>query len=161
MAVGQNRTMPTPPNDRVAEISVRYKNNVPMAQRQVISSSVYAFLALWPTFEEHHESHEAFRILLLDRGNRLKGIYTVSQGGLVGTIADPKLIFSAALRTRSCAIVLAHNHPSGQCRPSAEDLKLTEKLVAGGRLLDIDVNDHIIVAGPDSFYSFADNGLIR
>jgi DNA repair protein RadC len=112
---------------------------------------------LWPFFEPHHEVQEGCRILLLDRGNRLKGVYTVSLGGMTATMADPRLIFSVALRTLSCSIILAHNHPSGQCRPSSEDLHLTRKLVDGGKLLDIQVSDHIILAGPDSYYSFAEN----
>ena len=152
--------MPTAKTNRVAEISVRYTNNIPLADRQQINSSAQAFVTLWPTFEEHHEAFESFRVMLMDRANRLKGIYTVSQGGVAGTIADPKLIFSVALRTLSSGIIIAHNHPSGQCRPSQEDIHLTKKLVEGARLLDIVLNDHIIVAGPDSYFSFGDNGLL-
>jgi len=136
---------------------MRYSCQTPAAERIPIFSSREAFHVLWPLFEPHHEVQEGFRILLLDRGNRLKGIYTVSLGSMTGTFADPRLIFSVALRTLSCSIILAHNHPSGQCRPSTEDLHLTKKLVDGGKLLDIQVNDHIILAGPDSYYSFQDN----
>lgn len=141
----------------VAEVSVRYSCQTAAADRIPITSSRDAFQVLWPHFEPHHEVQEGFRILLLDRSNRLKGIYTVSLGGMTATMADPRLIFSVALRTLSCAIILAHNHPSGQCRPSQEDLHLTKKLVDGGKLLDIQVSDHIILAGPDSYYSFAEN----
>ncbi len=105
------------------------------------------------------QHQEAFRILLLDRGNRLKGMYTASLGGLHGTVVDPKLIFSVALLSFSSVIILAHNHPSGQMRPSQEDLELTKKLVAAGRVLDIAVFDHIIL-GPDGYYSFADEGVL-
>lgn len=152
--------MPTSTTNRVAEISLRYTNNIPLADRQYIPSSAHAFNTLWPMFAEHHEAFESFRVMLLDRANRLKGIYTVSQGGVAGTIADPKLIFSVALRTLSSGIIVAHNHPSGQCRPSEQDILLTKKLCDGARLLDIVLNDHVIVAGPDSYFSFADNGML-
>jgi DNA repair protein RadC len=149
--------MPTPVDHEVAEVTVQYSCRTAAADRIAISTSGDAFRVLWPFFEPHQEVQEGFRVLLLDRGNRLKGIYTMSLGGMTGTMADPRLIFSVALRTLSCSIILAHNHPSGQCRPSEEDLRLTRKLVDGGKLLDIQVSDHIILAGPDSYYSFADN----
>lgn len=153
--------MSTPENSSTAsEITVRYSNNIPFDARARISNSTDAFLALWPVFQPHQEAHEAFRVLLLDRANRLKGIYTMSLGGVAGTVADPKLIFAVALRTLSSSIILAHNHPSGECRPSQEDIALTTKLVQGARFLDIVVADHIILCGPDRFYSFADNFML-
>ncbi|HRD54745.1 MAG TPA: JAB domain-containing protein, partial [Flavobacteriales bacterium] len=91
------------------------------------------------------DMREEFWILLLDRGNRAKGIYQVSIGGLHGTVADPKLIYACALKSLASAIILAHNHPSGQLRPSEEDLKLTNKLVEAGRFLDLPVHDHLIL----------------
>ncbi|MCC6938761.1 MAG: DNA repair protein RadC [Flavobacteriales bacterium] len=103
--------------------------------------------------------HEEFWLLLLDRGNRLIERTPVSRGGLHGTVADPKIIFKLALDVRASCIVLCHNHPSGQLRPSEEDIKLTRKLVDGARLLDITVQDHLIIAG-GGYYSFADNGMM-
>ena len=89
--------------------------------------------------------YEEFWLLLLDRGNRLMNRCKVSQGGMHGTVADPKLIFREALDQRASSVILCHNHPSGQLRPSAEDIQLTRKLVEGGRFLDITVQDHLIV----------------
>ena len=103
--------------------------------------------------------HEEFWLLLLDRGNRLLESRAVSKGGLHGTVADPKMIFKAALDRRASSIVLCHNHPSGQLRPSQEDIALTRKLVDGARLLDIAIHDHLIVAS-GGYYSFADNGML-
>ncbi len=103
--------------------------------------------------------HEEFWLLLLDRGNRLISISPVSKGGLHGTVADPKVIFKLALDKRASSVILCHNHPSGQLRPSEEDIKLTRKLIDGARLLDIVVQDHLIVAHT-GYYSFADNGML-
>ncbi|MCB0795106.1 MAG: DNA repair protein RadC [Flavobacteriales bacterium] len=103
--------------------------------------------------------HEEFWLLLLDRGNGVLGLARVSQGGMHGTVADPKLIFKAALDKQASGVILAHNHPSGRAVPSEEDLRLTKKLVEGGRLLDISVHDHIIIAG-EEHYSFADHGTL-
>ncbi len=103
--------------------------------------------------------HEEFWILLLNRANRLMRKYQVSQGGVAGTVADPKIIFKIALNELASGIILAHNHPSGNLTPSQADIDLTKKLAAGARLLEIQVLDHIILAG-QKYFSFADEGLI-
>jgi DNA repair protein RadC len=103
--------------------------------------------------------HEEFWVLMMDRGCRLVGKVRVGQGGMHGVVADPKIIFKAALDKRASAIIVAHNHPSGQLRPSEEDIRLTRKLIEGGRMLDIAVHDHIIVAA-GGYYSFADNAMM-
>lgn len=102
---------------------------------------------------------EEFWLLLLDRGLRVAELCRISTGGMHGTVADPKVIFKEALDRRASAVILCHNHPSGQLRPSEEDLRLTRKLVEGGRLLDITVQDHLIITS-GGYYSFADNGLM-
>lgn len=107
-----------------------------------------------------HLPHEEFWVLLLDRGMRLLAKRQVSSGGIHGTVADPKVIFRHALDGGASCIVVAHNHPSGQLRPSEEDIRLTRKLVEGGRMLDILVQDHLIIT-TDGFYSFADNGQLH
>ncbi|WP_316841580.1 RadC family protein [Pedobacter gandavensis] len=103
--------------------------------------------------------HEEFWILLLNRANEVLSKQQVSKGGLTGTIADPKVIFKIALEHNSAYVVLAHNHPSGNLKPSQEDLKLTAKLVAAGKLLDLYILDHLIITNK-SFFSFNDDGLI-
>ena len=79
---------------------------------------------------------------------------------MTGTVADPKRIFKAALENNAARIVLCHNHPSGSLKPSAADIKLTEKLVAAGKQLDLGILDHIIISYK-GFYSFADEGIIE
>ena len=102
---------------------------------------------------------EEFWILLLNRANNLIKKIRISEGGLTGTVADPKIIFKHALDSSASSIILAHNHPSNNLKPSQNDIDLTKKLVSAGKLLEISVLDHLIV-GSDTFYSFADEGLI-
>lgn len=103
--------------------------------------------------------HEEFWVILLNRANRAVKKYQVSQGGVTGTVADPKIIFKAALQELASGIILAHNHPSGNLNASQADLDLTKKIAAGGRLLEIQVLDHLIIAG-QKYFSFADEGLL-
>ena len=103
--------------------------------------------------------HEEFWILLLRRSNHVLAEIKISSGGLTGTVADPKIIFGRALALRAAAMVLIHNHPSGNPKPSSSDKSLTNNLRQAGNFLDLPVLDHIIVAGKQ-YVSFADEGLI-
>ena len=103
--------------------------------------------------------HEEFWILLLRRSNHVLAEIKISSGGLAGTVADPKIIFGRALALRAAAIVLIHNHPSGNPKPSISDKSLTNNMREAGKFLDLPVLDHIIVAGKQ-YVSFADEGLI-
>ncbi|MHA7877671.1 MAG: RadC family protein [Bacteroidota bacterium] len=102
---------------------------------------------------------EEFWIILVNRANYLIKKQFISSGGLTATSADPKVVFKAALDHQTAGIILAHNHPSGNPEPSAKDIALTKKLIEGGRLLDITVLDHIIIAGA-TYFSFVDAGLL-
>jgi len=144
----------------VAEIQLTYKTKVKPSQRPKITSSKDAYEILLENWDEDKlEFVEQFKVLLLNRANKVLGIYELSTGGVSGTVADPKLVFAAAIKANASAMILAHNHPSGQVKPSQADINLTKKLVGGGRLLEIPVLDHIIVTGEES-YSFADEGLL-
>ena len=109
---------------------------------------------------EKIELVEEFKILLLNRSSQCLGEYKLSSGGTTSTIADPKLIFAAAIKCNACGVILAHNHPSGTLSPSEGDIAVTKKIVEGGNLLDILVLDHLIVTR-EGFYSFADEGLLH
>jgi DNA repair protein RadC len=104
-------------------------------------------------------NHEEFWILLLGQNGKVLGKELISKGGLTLTVADPKIIFSVALRYSATSIMLAHNHPSGNLKPSHEDITLTKKIAAAGNLLDIKVLDHLIITD-SSYFSFADEGVI-
>ncbi len=103
--------------------------------------------------------HEEFWVVLLNRSNTVIEKVLVSSGGVSGTVADPKIIFKAALDKLASGVLLVHNHPSGNLKPSHQDIQLTKKLVESGRVLEIPVLDHVIFTD-ESYYSFADEGLI-
>ncbi|CAH0213452.1 hypothetical protein SRABI27_02046 [Pedobacter sp. Bi27] len=102
---------------------------------------------------------EEFKIILLNRSNHVLGIVDISMGGVSGTYVDPKVVFAVALKGNASGIILTHNHPSGSVKPSEADIKLTKRLVECGKLLDINVWDHIILS-ENSYYSFADDGMM-
>ena len=101
--------------------------------------------------------HEEFWILLLNRANQVIKLERISAGGVSGTVADPKIIFKKALDQLASSIILAHNHPSGNLNPSQADISLTNKIKNAGKLLDINILDHLIITNT-SFFSFADEG---
>lgn len=103
--------------------------------------------------------YEQFWVLLLNRKNRLIRKENISEGGISGTVTDPKRIFRVALEHNACSIILAHNHPSGNISPSDQDIRLTQKVKQAAGFLDITLVDHII-AGENSYYSFADEGVL-
>lgn len=104
-------------------------------------------------------SYEVFWILLLNRANQVIKKCQISAGGISGTVADPKIIFKTALEHLCSAIILVHNHPSGNLKPSAADISLTKKMKESGNLLEIPVLDHIIFTD-NGYLSFADEGLL-
>ena len=103
--------------------------------------------------------YEEFWVLMLNRANKVVRKVRISEGGISGTVVDPKKVFKFALEFRASSIILGHNHPSGLITPSEADVKITKKLVEAGKLLEIAVLDHIII-GQDQFYSFADEGSL-
>ena len=144
----------------VNEVEISYKQSFVSHERPKITSSLNAYEILRQSWNMNTiELRETFKILLLKRDNRVLGIFEVSTGGVSSTIVDPKLIFVTALKTNASSIILAHNHPSGNLTPSEPDRVLTKKLKEGGKLLEIQVLDHLIIT-PNSFYSFQDEGLM-
>ncbi len=101
------------------------------------------------------ELQEEFKVLLLNRNHQVLGIYPLSKGGVSGTVVDAKLVFSVALKCNASSIIIAHNHPSGNLKPSEADIRLTQKLKKAGSYLDVKVLDHIILSR-ERYYSFVD-----
>ena len=102
---------------------------------------------------------EQFVVLYLNRANRVIGSYQLSKGGITGTIADVRLILSVALKTLATGLILAHNHPSGNLKPSEADIQLTQKVKDAAKLMDIEVLDHMILSS-NGYFSFTDDGII-
>lgn len=138
------------------ELGRRRKESAPK-KNQYLKKSKDAYEAMVPILMD--QPIEQFWVIMLTRNNKVLQKRCVSQGGFSGTIADPKVIFKRALEDMANGIILVHNHPSGNKKPSSADLRLTKKIVEAGRLLEIPVLDHIIFTDED-FYSFSDEGVL-
>jgi DNA repair protein RadC len=145
---------------QVAEIQLTYRSNVKPSLRPKITTSKDAFEVLKRSWDlDKLEFVEQFKVLLTNRANKVLGIFEVSTGGITGTVADPKLIFVAALKSGATGLVLSHNHPSGNLQPSQADIELTKRIKEGGKLLDIQLLDHLIITS-EGYCSFSDEGII-
>lgn len=144
----------------VAEIEVSYKPTI--SNNPVVIRSEDAYIELRDFFpDELIQLQEQFAVIYLNRANRIIGIYRLSTGGITGTVADPRLILGTALKVAATAIIIAHNHPSGNLNPSRADEELTRKIKEACKCMDINLSDHIILSAVDSkYYSFADEGLL-
>jgi DNA repair protein RadC len=138
------------------ELSRRREKQMSGVKIQLTSSSdVYRYM------RHHFESlqHEEFHIVFLNRANDVIGSKQISVGGFSGTVADGKVIFKTALEKGAQAIILAHNHPSGQLKPSDADKSLTKRLVEFGKYIDLPILDHLIFTD-NGYFSFSDHGVI-
>ena len=143
-------------NTVLSEIKVSYFNS--NKETLKITSSELAYKLIYSCWNKGTlELQEEFKILLLNRANKVLGVYPVSRGGVSGTLVDPRLVFSVALKCNASALILAHNHPSGNLNPSEADIGLTNKLVKAGNYLDIKILDHLIITN-DSYLSLMDSG---
>ncbi len=125
--------------------------------KPVISGSSSVARYLQALFCDH--DHEVFAVLFLNRANKVNHFEIISSGGMSGTVADPRMILRKALEEKAVSIILCHNHPSGNLRPSHADKELTQKIREAARFFDISVLDHIIVSN-EGYFSFADEGII-
>jgi DNA repair protein RadC len=103
---------------------------------------------------------EHFVVCMLDQKNHVIGIHTVSMGSLTASIVHPREVFKAAILANAATILCGHNHPSGDPQPSQEDRAITQRLAEAGKLLGINVVDHIIIGSAGKYFSFADEGLL-
>jgi DNA repair protein RadC len=129
----------------LAEIKVMYKSK--QKNKIQIKNSKEVFDILFPLFDRDTiEYQEQFFLLLLNHSNRILGWIKLSMGGTAGTVVDPKIVFTLALKTNASGIILAHNHPSGNLSPSQNDQALTRKISEAGKFLDIKLLDHLIIS---------------
>ncbi|EJG03158.1 JAB domain-containing protein [Flavobacterium sp. F52] len=144
--------------NQVSEIELIYKTKVKASERPFINSSRTVYqLALGCWNPDTIEFFEQFKILLLNQSNKVLGIYEISSGGISGTVVDLRLIFAAALKANAVSLIMVHNHPSGQTKPSEADKQITRKVREAGSILDVKLLDHLIIT-PETYYSFADEG---
>lgn len=156
----ENGSSQTPLLLQVAEVQVTYRNKVPLDERLKISGSSDAEKIFRANWGDDMELLEEFNVLFLNRANRVKGLFRLDRGGITGTVADSRILFATALKGLFTGIVLGHNHPSGSLQPSSQDIDLTKKLCAIGKIHDIPVLDHLILAPHSGYYSFADEGML-
>jgi len=135
----------------------RRRKEIEPTKRFKISSSEDAFHLIKNDLIDLN--HEEFWLILMKRNNEVIKKEMLSKGGVSGTIVDSKLVFKMALDEMASGIILAHNHPSGNQKPSLDDLSLTKKLKEAGKSLDIAILDHLIIAD-DQYFSFADEGIL-
>ncbi len=128
-----------------------------VTKRQKIQSSLDLYNLIKPHLMDLKV--EEFWVVLLNKANVVMDKVQISSGGVSGTVADARLIFKPAISALASAVILIHNHPSGNLKPSTPDIKLTDKMKKAGELLDINVLDHIIFTDK-GYYSFADDGMI-
>ena len=140
------------------EVELTYKST--SRSRSKIYSSEDAYKILLPTYKEGTICYkEYFKVLLLSQSNQVLGYTLISEGGITETCADVRVILQAALLTNSVALVLAHNHPSGNLKPSRQDMEITKQVKEAAKLMRISVIDHLILTDA-GYYSFADEGLL-
>lgn len=135
----------------------RRRNSTQQTEKPKIISSADAFNSIKDVLLDL--PHEEFWVIHLNRACQVVGKIQIGRGGISGTVADVRLIYKSAIEYFASAIILAHNHPSGVMKPSDADISLTKRVKEAGKLLDIELFDHIIV-GNREYFSFTDEGLI-
>ncbi|MNW97861.1 hypothetical protein D3C86_273140 [compost metagenome] len=141
---------------RVAEVQLSYKPHFRAQERPQISTSEQAYKVLIDNWDMNLINYiEQAKMILLNRNNRVLGIVNLSTGGSASTVMDSRILFTIALKATATSIIICHNHPSGNLRPSSEDIRITEKIKQGGKLLDIAVHDHLIIS-ENGYLSMAD-----
>ena len=126
-------------------------------EKQVVSSSTDVAVYLQSKLRDY--KHEVFAVIFLNRANKINNFRIISEGGITGTVADPRIILKKALEEDAVSLILCHNHPSGSLKPSRADEELTYKIKEAAKFFDIKVLDHLIVSD-DGYYSFADEGIL-
>lgn len=138
------------------EIFIYYKNKNPNTTQLLDSRQVYDFI-----FKQYDKStieiQENVKMMLLNNSNCVLGVYDVSKGGMNSSIIDLKLLLAVIIKSAASSVILIHNHPSGNLKPSEEDRKITQKIVNACKLMDVRFTDHLIIS-KSGYYSFADNG---
>jgi DNA repair protein RadC len=148
--------------NNVSEIEIVYKRKVTckVSERPQVTSSSDAYQILFHYWNQDKINLlEEFKVLYLNRSNRVLQIIALAQGGITGTVADPRLILAGALKVAACSMILAHNHPSCSLTPSRADEELTQKIKHAAAYHDIKLMDHIILSS-EGHLSFADEGLL-
>lgn len=146
---------------KVSEIKISYRSKVNLSEAPQIKCSDDAFQVAFHAWDKGEiEMREEFKLMLVNRANKVKGIVDISLGGTAGTVVDMKILFATILKSLSSSFIVFHNHPSGNIFPSQADKDLTNKIKKAAELFDLLLLDHIIVTPSGTYYSFADEGIL-
>jgi DNA repair protein RadC len=145
---------------KVSEIELSFKPCIRASELPIIKSAEDAYTIFLNKWDDNKiEFVEQFYALLLNRANRVIGICQITSGGISHTIMDFRILFSAALRTVATGVIVAHNHPSGTLQPSQPDIQVTHAIRDAGKMLNIELIDHLIVTR-HGYYSFKEEGAL-
>ena len=145
--------------NQLSEIEVNYSTKIKKSDMPKVVTSHDAYKCFKHIWSDRIQFVEESILLLLNRANRALGYVKLSSGGTTGTVVDIKLIFAIALKTNASSIILAHNHLSGNLRPSDADQNLTKELSASSKILNLPLLDHLILTD-EGYYSMSDEGLL-
>ena len=147
-------------NFNVAEVALSYKNSIPYNKRTKITGAKDAYRILRKLHDDNTIDYtETFKVLYLNQANHVLGYKIVSEGGITSTYSDIRTIMQGALLTNAVAMIIAHNHPSGNVTPSEKDIQITSQINKAAKLLDLQLLDHIIYTR-ETYFSFADDGCV-
>lgn len=145
-------------NTQVAELLVSYSPHIVSAQKISNSRETYSLITNYWNLDTI-EMLEEVKVILLNKANKVLGIFDLSKGGICSSIIDVKIVLSIALKTLASGIIIVHNHPSGNLNPSKADIDITQKLKSACDIMEILLLDHLIITKED-YFSFADDGLL-
>ena len=141
---------------KVCEVKLTYKSKIKASEREKILSAENAYKILLSVFDSETIQ---FKVILMNRANKVLGVCHISEGGLNETSADIRIIMQAAILGNASAIILAHNHPSGNIQPSMQDDQVTKRVKEIAKLIGINLLDHLIITD-ETYYSYSENGRI-
>ncbi|WP_439480048.1 JAB domain-containing protein [Chryseobacterium aquaticum] len=145
-------------NTQVAELLVSYSPHIVSAQKISNSRESYSLITNYWNLNTI-EMQEEVKVILLNKANKVLGIFDLSKGGICSSIIDVKIVLSIALKTLASGIIIVHNHPSANLTPSKADIEITQKLKSACKIMEILLLDHLIITKED-YFSFADDGLL-
>ncbi len=145
--------------NQLSEIQVNYNPKIKASDMVKVITSKDAYECFKHIWSDKINYVEESIMLLLNRANKVLGWVKLSSGGITGTVIDQRMVLQIALKTNACSIILSHNLPSGNLKPSDTDIKLTKSIKEGGSIMEIALLDHLIITD-EGYYSFADEGMI-
>ncbi len=145
----------------ISEVKLIYRTRVKASDRPQVKTSKDVFELFMEHWDQDAIEHvEHFKLMLLNRSNKVLGIAEISKGGLSGTVTDVRVILQYVIKSNASGIIVCHNHPSGNLQPSESDLALTRKIKDSAKLMDVQLLDHLIIVPEGQYFSMGDEGVL-